>query len=166
MTSLNRITIHWTAGVYRPNAIDKSHYHFLVDGNGKIINGTHKPEDNIDCKDGNYAAHCGGGNTGNIGISICGMYDKYKYPITRKQVEACCYKVAELSIKYGIPVTTNNIFTHAEFGISHPSTTSNGKVDIINLPCLNLYGAKMVGDELRNKIHYYRVKIKSQNDSH
>ena len=48
MTSLNRITIHWTAGVYRPNAIDKSHYHFLVDGDGKIINGTHKPEDNID----------------------------------------------------------------------------------------------------------------------
>ena len=158
MTSLNRITIHWTGGNYKPNATDKSHYHFLVDGEGNITNGNYTPEDNINCKDGKYAPHCGGGNTGNIGIALCGMYDS-RYPIIRKQLEAMCKKVAELSKKYGISINNKNILTHAEFGNANPHTTSYGKIDINKLPCVAVYGVKQCGDWIRNKVNWYRSKM-------
>ena len=35
MVSLNKITIHWTAGTNYPNSTDKQHYHYLVDKEGK-----------------------------------------------------------------------------------------------------------------------------------
>ena len=158
MTSLNKITIHWTAGTYVPNAIDKKHYHFLVDNVGKVFNGVYKPEDNINCKDGKYAAHTGGGNTGNIGVSMCGMYDS-RFPITRKQLEATCKLVAELSKKYGIAINSKSIITHAEFGKANPHTTSYGKIDINKLPCVAVYGIKECGDWIRNKVNWYRSRI-------
>ena len=86
-------------------------YHFLFDKNGKEYKGKYKPEDNLNCTDGIYAKHCGGGNTGCIGVSCCGMYGfnlqnkKTKYPLTQKQVETMCAKVAKLCTAYGIPVT-------------------------------------------------------------
>lgn len=158
MTSLNRITIHWTAGNYVPNAVDKKHYHFLVDNVGKVFNGVYKPEDNINCKDGKYAAHCGGGNTGNIGVAMCGMYDS-RFPITRKQLEATCKLVAELSKKYGIAINSKSILTHAEFGRANPHTTSYGKIDINKLPCVAVYGVKECGDHIRKTVNWYRSKM-------
>ena len=158
MTSLNRITIHWTGGVYIPNQVDKNAYHFLIDGEGKVVKGTHKPEDNINCKDGNYAPHTGGGNTGNIGIAVCGMYSK-DYPIKRIQIEAACKLAAELCNKYGIRITNKNVVTHAEFGKQHPHTTSNGKIDIVNLPCVAVYGVDNVGNWIRNKVQWYRQHL-------
>ena len=158
MTSLNKITIHWTAGLYSPNNTDRLHYHFLVDNNGNIYTGKYVPLDNINCKDGKYAAHCGGGNTGNIGIALCGMYDS-RFPITRKQIEACCKKVAELSKQYGIPIDSKHIFTHAEFGQANPHTTSYGKIDIDKLPCVAVYGIREVGSWIRKTVNWYRSKL-------
>jgi len=158
MASLTKIAIHWTAGVYTPNATDKQHYHFLIDGDGKVIKGTHKPQDNENCTDGNYAAHLGGGNTGTIGVAICGMYSS-SYPIKRVQLEACCKLIAELSKQYSIPIKNTTIFTHSEFGERNPHTTSNGKIDIDKLPCIALYTRKECGDWLRNKINWYRTKL-------
>lgn len=155
---LNKIVIHWTAGVYEPNAVDKAHYHFLVKGNGSIIEGKYEPEDNLNCKDGCYAAHCGGGNTGAIGIALCGMYSN-NYPIKRLQLEAMCKKVAELSLKYKIPITTDTILTHSEFGHKNPSTTSFGKIDIDKLPCIALYDRQSCGNWIRNKVNWYRSKM-------
>lgn len=158
MTSLNRITIHHTGGVYTPNQTDKNAYHFLIDGEGRVHKGTHKPEDNINCRDGNYAPHTGGGNTGNIGIAVCGMYSK-DYPIKRVQIEAACKLAAELCNKYGIRITNKNVVTHAEFGKQHPHTTSNGKIDIANLPCVAVYGVDNVGNWIRNKVQWYRQHL-------
>lgn len=158
MGSLSKITIHWTAGTYTPNDVDKKAYHFLVDGNGKIIKGKYKPTDNINCQDGVYAAHCGGGNTGNIGIGICAMWDSKAYPIKRCQIEAACKLAAELSKTYGIPISTTNIFTHAEFGNRYPNSTSRGKRDIDSLPCVCVYGVQQVGNWIRDKVHWYKVK--------
>lgn len=158
MTSLNKITIHWTAGVYTPNNTDRQHYHYLVDDKGNVFTGKYKPEDNINCKDGKYAAHTGGGNTGNIGVAICGMYDS-RFPITRKQLEATCKLVAELSKKYGIVINSKSIITHAEFGKANPHTTSYGKIDINKLPCVAVYGIKECGDWIRNKVNWYRSKL-------
>lgn len=158
MTSLNRITFHWTAGVYTPNDTDKNAYHFLIDGDGNVVKGKYKPEDNVNCQDGVYARHCGGGNTGNIGIALCGMWST-AYPIKRKQIEAACKLAAELCNKYGIRITNRNVITHAEFGKQNPHTTSNGKIDINNLPCVAVYGVDNVGNWIRNKVAWYRSKI-------
>lgn len=59
-----KIIVHWTAGGYTPNSVDLKHYHYLIDGNGNVNHGIYKPEDNLNCNDGKYAAHTGGGNTG------------------------------------------------------------------------------------------------------
>lgn len=155
MGSIKGIVIHWTGGTYKPNATDLSHYHFLIDGNGKVIEGKYKPNDNLNCKDGKYAQHTGGGNTGRIGIALCGMYSS-EYPIKRLQLEALCKKCAELSKVYGIPITSNTILTHSEFGHKNPHTTSFGKIDIDKLPCVALYDRVSVGNWLRSRINYYR----------
>lgn len=169
---INRIILHWTAGGYYPNAMDLAHYHFLIDKDGKIYKGGHKVEDNLNCNDGNYAAHTGGGNTGSIGIALCGMYgyknskDPGKSFITRKQCEAMFDLVAKLAIEYKIE--QSNIMTHAEFGLHNPKTTSRGKIDITALPpCYDMDVTKMCigkdyrigyGDFIRNKILWYRLK--------
>lgn len=135
-----KIILHWTAGSYYPTACEKNCYHFLVDKDGKTHSGNYKPEANLNCNDGEYAAHTGGGNTGAIGVAICAMAGfKSKsyignYPITAKQFEAAMKLCAELSLKYNIPVSAETIMTHYEFGIKHPSTTSAGKIDIIYIP--------------------------------
>lgn len=159
MTSLNRITFHWTGGSGKPNDTDLEAYHFLVDENGGIYNGKYKPEDNLDCKDGKYAHHCGGGNTGNIGIALCGMWSRL-YPIHRIQLERACRLCAELCDKYGIRITNQTVFTHAEFGNSHTNTSSYGKVDINKLPCVGIYGVKDVGNWIRNKVQWYKERLK------
>lgn len=68
---MKRIIIHWTAGTGSPNSVDKHHYHYLIDSQGKIHNGIFTPEDNLNCYDGRYAAHTGGGNTASIGVAMC-----------------------------------------------------------------------------------------------
>lgn len=130
----------------------------MIDGDGVVHKGNHKPEDNLDCKDGNYAKHTGGRNTNNIGIAICGMYSK-DYPIKRKQVESACKLAAELCNKYGIRITNKTVLTHAEVGKMLPHSTSAGKIDIINLPCMAVYGMGNVGNILRNKVQWYRSKM-------
>lgn len=158
MTSLSRIIFHYTASTYTPNDCDKSHYHFIIDGDGKVVKGKYKPEDNLNCKDGNYAKHTGGLNTGSIGIAISAMYSK-DYPIKRKQVEAACKLAAELCNKYGIRITNKTVLTHAEVGKMLPHSTSAGKIDIINLPCMAVYGMVNVGNVLRNKCQWYRQRL-------
>lgn len=160
---MNKIIIHWTAGSYTPNATDLEHYHFLIDGEGRKHNGKYKPEDNENCSDGSYAAHTGGGNTGAIGVSMCAMAgfksasDCGKYPIKPVQLEACFKLCAELCKIYNIPV--ENVWTHYEFGINHPDTTSHGKIDIIYLPPYPLVKRNEVGGFIRNKIRWYLNKL-------
>ena len=160
---MNKIIIHWSAGAYTPNTTDLEHYHFLIDGEGKKHNGKYKPEDNENCNDGKYAAHTGGGNTCAIGVSMCAMAGFNSaascgnYPITPVQLEACFKLCAELCKKYNIPV--ENVWTHYEFGINPPDTTSHGKIDIIYLPPYPLVKRNEVGGFIRNKIRWYLNKM-------
>lgn len=179
MGILNKIVLHWTAGGYYPNSTDLQHYHFLIDKDGNIHKGALKPKDNINCNDGLYAAHCGGGNTGAIGVSLCGMagYQSItkpgKYFITKKQCEAMFKLAAQLCIKYNIPI--DKVITHAEFGYKNPKTSSNGKIDITALPpCYDVdvtketlnakegttKGKRIIGygNFIRNKIRWYYNK--------
>lgn len=152
MTKLNKICLHWTGGANYPCDVDLEAYHFLIDKDGKIYEGKFKPEDNLNCNDGVYAKHCGGGNTGCIGIALCGMagFDlknkQTKYPITQKQVEAMCDLVARLCEKYGIKI--ENVFTHYEF--DQKQAKKQGKIDITYLPYQTNLKKYEVGDYLRS----------------
>lgn len=167
MTSLTKITIHWTAGTGRPTINELEPYHYLIDEAGVCWNGRHKPEDNLNCKDGNYAAHTGGGNTGNIGVAMCGMagYKSPKetgpYPITAYQFEACMQKVAKLCLLYGIPVTPETVFTHYEFGLRNPKSSSAGKIDVTFIPSHPWVTAKDCGSFIRSKVKWYLEREKN-----
>lgn len=158
---MKRIILHWTAGANFPNATDLQHYHFVIDKGGKVYNGIYKPEDNLNCNDGKYAKHTGGGNTGSIGVAVCGMagYNgklaSTKYPLTSKQIEKMFSLVAELCKKYNIVVTPDTVMTHYEFGKSHPNTSSAGKIDITILPPYFSVKPQQVGDFIRQKVKWY-----------
>ncbi len=161
MTKLNKICLHWTGGTNFPCDEDLNAYHFLIDKDGKIYDGEFTPEDNIDCYDGKYAKHCGGGNTGCIGVSLCGMHKfnlvekQTKYPLAQKQVETMCELVAHLCKKYDIKI--ENVFTHYEF--DKKKTKPEGKSDIAYLPYQTDLKEDEVGSYLRNKVLWYRLKI-------
>ena len=159
---MKTICIHWTGGSYKPNSIDLEHYHFLITNTGEVISGDCKPEDNLNCASGRYAAHCGGGNTGSIGVAMCGMWTpnhvsaiNTRYPLTKIQCESCFKLCSQLAQKYNIPIDKNHIYTHYEFGQNHPNTESKGKIDINHLKCYNLFVPDDVGDFIRNKIYWY-----------
>lgn len=139
------VVLHWTAGNYYPCEWDKEHYHYLIDKDGKIHKGKYKPEDNLDCTDGKYAAHSGGYNTGRIGIAIC-CYKDASTPPTPEQIQAMCTIAASTCREFNIPV--ENVKTHAEL-------SPNRKIDINQIPCLKLHGIKTIGDYLRNRIDTY-----------
>lgn len=160
---LTKICLHWTAGASYPCNVDLKAYHFLVDKDGKVYQGHFKPEDNIICKPNKYAMHCGGGNTGCIGLSALGMAGfnlkdkKTKYPLTKIQVEALCKLIAELCTKYKIEISEETVFTHWEFGQKHPKTRSFGKIDFTYLPYLPNLQPKEVANYLREKIKWYEL---------
>lgn len=164
---MKRIVIHWTAGTYQPNNVDFEHYHYLINSDGLIVKGKYKPEDNLNCNDGVYAQHTGGGNTGSIGVAMCGMLnfvsnkpESTKYPLTRVQCEACWSLVAKLCKEYNIPITPSTVLTHYEFGQRNPKTSSYGKIDISYLHYEPALGPAEVGNYIRNKVRWYFQKLK------
>lgn len=164
---MDRIIIHWSAGSYNINAAVLNSYHYAVTTNGGVIPCNHRPEDNENCKDNNYAPHVGGGNTGSIGVCMLGMYvppktpvQKTKYPLTKAQCERCFKLCAELCKKYNIPITPDTVMSHYEFGMKHPKTSSRGKIDIIYLPPYPNIKANDVGAFMRQKIKWYLGGLK------
>ena len=162
---MKRIIIHWTAGTNQPNSVDYQHYHYMVNSGGLIVEGLYKPEDNENCNDGKYAQHTGGGNTGSIGVAMCGMCGFQnaknigKYPLTKQQCETTFQLCAKLCKKYNIPITPETVLTHYEFGKSHPKTSSYGKIDIIHLPAYPEVTQSAMGDCIRNKVKWYFGKL-------
>lgn len=168
---MKKIILHWTAGKYSPSYPEKYHYHYLIDGKGEIIKGLFPPEFNF-CdiskkpKNYNYTMHTGGGNSYAIGVAFCGMLGYHPfypastdYPLTKVQLEAGFEFIAKLAQKYSIPIEKSTVFTHYEFGLKHPNTTSRGKIDINFLPPYSSISSNLVGDFIRNKIAYYFEKI-------
>jgi len=168
---MKRIIIHWTAGTYAPNSVELEHYHYLIgyeklpSERGIIHLGKCKPENNRDCTGGApYAAHTGGGNTGSIGVAVCGMLGFRdirhigNYPIKPVQMEVCYKLCAALCRKYDIPIGKSTVMTHYEFGKKNPMTTSRGKVDIIYLSSNPSLPSNKIGDFIRKKILWYFTK--------
>ena len=165
---MNKLIYHWTGGAYSPNLIDKQHYHFVIDNNGKVFSGKFKPENNEKCIAFQYAAHTGGGNTGSIGIAFCGMFgfknknQSGKYPLTLKQIEKGFCLGAELIIKYNININNKlSVQTHYGFGKRNPNTTSSGKIDIIYLPPYPNVSQDDVENFIYSKVKWYYKKLKN-----
>lgn len=158
--AMKRIIIHWTAGAYVASSLDREHYHFLVDGEGKLVRGHPSVADNVPpLKEGVYAAHTKGTNSHSIGIAVCAMHEATdspfnagKFPIKKVQIDSLIEAVADLCRRYKIPVTRSTVLSHAEvqptLGIKQ-----NGKWDIARLPYdLTIKGPLPVGDHLRKLI--------------
>lgn len=159
---MKRIIIHWTGGSYNINSSVLNSYHYAVTNTGGVIPCNHRPEDNENCQDDNYAPHTGGGNTGSIGVSMLGMYytkgqspKDSKYPLTKKQCEATFKLVADLCKKYNIAVSPDTVMTHYEFGKKNPKTTSAGKPDITYLAPYPDIKPQDCGTFIRTKVNWY-----------
>lgn len=163
---MKRIILHWTAGTYVLNNDEKARYHYLIEYDkqhnaANVRPGVYKPEDNLNCYDGKYAAHTGGGNTGSIGIALCGnagfkcASNQGKYPLRRVQFEKMFKLAAELCKKYAIVPSPATVLTHYEFGKQNPKTESAGKIDINFIPYEPLIAPDKVGDFIRGKIKWY-----------
>lgn len=173
-----KICIHWSAGPYKRTDLDFQHYHFSVGDNAIVEPGKFKPNDNIpspvtgQLRSGQYAAHCGGGNSYAIGFSLRGMAGYSSplrvgaYPLLPAQCEAAWKFLAELCIKYDIVISPDTVYTHYEFGKRHPDSTSAGKIDITHLPFgpARQLPAEKIGDYIRAKITWYREKIESERE--
>ena len=163
---VKRIILHWSAGRYYPSEFEKFYYHYLIDVDGKVYSGKYSPKDNDDCTDRKYAVHTGGGNTGSIGVCLCGMYGYESpvkcgyFPITKVQFEACMKFTAELCEKYALGVSPVTVMTHYEFGKQNPKTTSFGKVDITYLPPYSWVAKDDVGNFIRSKVRWYKGNLR------
>lgn len=159
MSGLVRIVVHWTGGGSRASVLDKKHYHFLYEQDGKVVAGDLPPEENIRTNDHIYGAHTRSLNTGSIGVSFCGMaraqpspFFAGPHPLTMAQIEAGCRHIAGLAKRYGIAVDRRTILTHAEV---QPTlgVKQSGKWDIRWLPGMTAIGdAVALGDRLRDLI--------------
>ena len=159
---MKRIIYHWTGGRYLVNSIDKAHYHYIIDVKGKIHEGDFEPEDNKSCKQKQYAAHTGGGNTSSIGIAFAGMYcfvnrqNVGNYPLSKKQCEVGFELGARLVKKYNLNIDEKlTIQTHYGFGLRNPQTSSFGKIDIVFLPPFPELMPNEVENFICNKVRWY-----------
>lgn len=158
--SIVRIIAHWSVTGYRSDGFSAKHYHFMVEGSGRVKPGCYKPEDNLNCRKGGYAAHTRRKNTGSIGIACMAMKgaksetDYGRYPIKEAQFEAMCKYMAGLCHKYDIAVTDKTVLSHAEVE-KNLGARQNGKWDIAVLPHAGLRGAKICGDYMRDRVRHY-----------
>lgn len=159
---MRRIIFHWTGGSYTPSSLDKEHYHFVIDGNGRVHAGLHKINANIPpLREGEYAAHTRGTNSYSIGVALCCMAGAVegrsngKYPVKESQFDRLAEVIAELCRTYNIPITPETVLSHAEVQTTL-GIKQNGKWDISVLPFdPAVKGARAVGDRLRARVKRY-----------
>lgn len=153
---MQRIIVHWTAGQHAASAIDREHYHILIEGDGKPVRGKPSIALNEAPVRPGYAAHTLNCNSGSVGVALCGMagateapFDAGRQPITAAQWEVLPSVLADLCRRYGIPVTPATVLTHAEVQATL-GIPQRGKWDIARLPFVrSLDSAAKVGDAMR-----------------
>lgn len=155
---MKRIILHWTAGGYQASALDKEHYHVLIEGDGTLVRGDHSIEDNVSTRDDDYAAHTRKLNTKSIGVSVCCMANAHErplkpgpFPMKKSQWRLMAAVAAELAAFYEIPVTRQTILAHGEvqriLGV-----VQRGKWDPLVLPWDTSLTKAQVGDAFRGEV--------------
>jgi hypothetical protein len=119
--AMKRVICHWSEGNYKANSTDLEHYHILIEGDGTVRGGDHSIADNVSTRDGDYAAHTRGANTGAIGVACCCMvgckekpFKPGAQPLKETQWKVMVQVVAELCQFYKIPVTPETVLGHGE----------------------------------------------------
>lgn len=157
---MQRIICHWTAGTHNASEGDKQSYHFLVEGNGRLVKGGPSVAANSGRRvKAGYAAHTHNCNGGSIGISLCCMggaeespFRTGSHPMTRAQWETLTVAVAWLCKRYRIKVTRRTVLSHAEVE-SVLGIEQKGKWDISRLAFdSSVSGAAGCGDRLRREV--------------
>ena len=156
---IERIIFHWTAGGHRASGLDRSHYHILIEVNGKLVRGTPSIASNGIGGSGLRASHTLNCNTGSIGVSLCCMagaiespFKAGSAPMTAVQWKTLADVLADLCRRYGVPVTPKTVLSHAEVQ-SNLGIKQRGKWDIARLPFdPSIVGAKACGDALRDMV--------------
>jgi hypothetical protein len=116
-----RVILHWTAGAYNASALDREHYHVLIEGDGSIVYGIHAIDANAKPAREPRASHTRNCNTGSIGVAVCCMKDAKErpfsagpFPMTVEQWTVAAEVVAELCARYAIAVTPKTVLAHGE----------------------------------------------------
>lgn len=156
---MKRIILHWAVTGYKATADARKHYHFIVEGDGRVVNGDLPPEANRSTQDGEYAAHTKNCNTDSIGVAFAAMmgakerpFSAGSHPITPEQVKAMVRLCADLCTRYRIPVTRETVLSHAEVQPTLKIAQA-GKWDIAWLPGMDAPADPVkVGDHLRGLI--------------
>jgi hypothetical protein len=156
---MSKIIVHWTAGAYACSAVDKEHYHIIVDGDGKLWRGDKSIKANVSTSDNDgYAAHTKNCNSGSIGVSACCManatespFNPGNYPLKQIQWDTLAEVVAELAAKYGIACSPTTIMQHGEVE-DNLGIAQDGKWDIMKLPWSSGMSGDDVGDQFRSKV--------------
>lgn len=156
---VDRIVLHWSAGSYQVSAVDKEHYHFIVDGDGVPWEGEHTVDDNEYTGDGDYAAHTRGLNTRSVGLSVACMagaqeapFDPGPYPLKEVQWRAAAAVAADVLRAYALPVSLHTMLSHAEIEDVY-GVDQHGKWDVARLPfASDVRGARECGDIFRNLV--------------
>lgn len=151
-SGVRRVVMHWTAGNYQPNWLDKAHYHFLIDGQGRPVKGPRAP--------GQYLPHIRNLNSGSVGLSICAMARARqcgpfgKCPLTELQWERACQAAADILAAYGLTLSERTLLCHSEaervYGVAQ-----GGKWDIDLLPWDLKLTPAQVHAQMRNKTAWY-----------
>ncbi|HEV8241427.1 MAG TPA: N-acetylmuramoyl-L-alanine amidase [Thermoanaerobaculia bacterium] len=156
--SMRRVICHWTAGAYKASSLDKEHYHFLVEADGKVVRGRHSIADNVSTDDGIYAAHTLGANTGAIGIAVCAMFNAVQspfhpgsFPMLESQWLRLADIAAEVCRAYSLPVTPQTVLGHGEVQVQL-SIAQKGKWDPMVLPWQPSWSITQVGTYFRTLV--------------
>lgn len=150
-----RIIVHWTAGAYLVTALDREHYHFIIDGDNAVHRGDHSVAANDLTTDDDYAAHTRSTNTKAIGVAVACMagavekpFKEGRYPMKKEQWETMAKVVAELCLHYKIEVTPTTVLGHGEVQ-RLLGRAQAGKWDPMVLPWDATIAAPVVGDRFR-----------------
>lgn len=159
--SIRGMVCHWTAGQHYPSLFDKSHYHFLIDRDGKVHRGTKPVSFNAHPITGDYAAHTRNFNSGIIGLSLCclggnGVSERNQgpWPMTQAHWDTMVACIAQLARHYGFPVQRptkadwRGVQSHAEVE-SNLGISQAGKWDFTVCHIPTLKGARAIGDRFR-----------------
>ena len=163
---MNRITTHHSGGSYQPSSLDLSHYHRGVTGDGEVVSGKFDILANAPTRalrEGTYAAHTRGLNSGNIGLCAFSMGNaQWSNPRgsrlfpTLSQIEALCKEAARLCLEWGIPAERETLLSHAEVEITL-GVKQRGKwdFDYSLLGRVTSRDPVAVGDEWRQEVRRY-----------
>lgn len=143
-----RIICHWTVTGYIPDAHSLDSYHFVIDGDGRLVRCSRDIEE--------PAPHTYAFNSA-IGISLACMGGwngaSTPHPPTKAQWETLVTVVKQLCQTYGIPVDRTHVLMHGEV-TEALGVDQWGKWDIGYLPHLGIgpeNGARC-GSELRARV--------------